>query len=47
MNRNLLLLIVGALCVAVLVLGYRWYQEQQTSSIQIDVGKEGVTVETK
>ena len=46
-NRNLLFLIVGALSVAVLVLGYQWYREQQKTGIQIDVGKDGVTVETK
>ncbi len=47
MNCNLLFLIVGALSVAVLVLGYQWYREQQKTGIQIDVGKDGVTVETK
>ncbi len=47
MNRNLLFLIGGALGVAVLFLGYQWYRDQQTSGIQIDVGKDGATVETK
>ena len=48
MNRNVLFLIIGVLAVAVLVLGYRFYQEQQrTTGIQIDVGKGGVSIETK
>ena len=48
MNRNLLYLIIGVLAVAALVLGYQFYQQQQrTTGIQIDVGKGGVSIETK
>ncbi len=48
MSRNTLYLVIGGLAVVVAVIGYQYYQEQQkTSTIQIDVGKEGLTVETK
>jgi uncharacterized membrane protein YuzA (DUF378 family) len=48
MNRNVLYLVIGLLAVATLVIGYQFYQQQQkTTGIQIDVGKEGVSVETK
>lgn len=48
MNRNVLYMIIGALAVAALVLGYQYYQEQQrTTGIQIDVGEGGVSIETK
>ncbi|WP_162901675.1 hypothetical protein [Breoghania sp. L-A4] len=48
MNRNVLYLAIGALAVATLVLGYYFYQERQkTSSIEINVGKGGISVETK
>lgn len=44
MNRNL---IVGALAIAVVVLGYLYYQEQQKSGIAISVGKDNLSIETK
>ena len=48
MNRNVLYLIIGVLAVAALVLGYQFYQQQQrTTGIQIDVGEEGVSIETR
>ena len=48
MNRNVLYLIIGVLAVTALVFGYQFYQEQQkTTGIQIDVGKGGVSIETK
>jgi predicted negative regulator of RcsB-dependent stress response len=48
MNRNLLYLLVGALIVVVVVVGYLFYQERQkTSGIEIDVGKRSISVETK
>ena len=46
-DRNVLYLVIGALVVAA-VLAYRYYQEQQkTSGIDIEVGKDGISVETK
>ena len=48
MNRNRLYFVIGALVVATLVLSYYFYQERQkTSSIEINVGKGGISVETK
>ena len=48
MNRSALYLVIGALAVIALALGYQFYQEQQrTAGIQIDVGKGGVSFETK
>jgi hypothetical protein len=48
MNRNVLYLIIGALAVATAVLSYRFYQERQkTSGIEINVGKSGISIETK
>jgi hypothetical protein len=48
MNRNVLYLIIGVLAVAASVLGYQFYQERQkTTGIQIEVGKGGISIETK
>jgi hypothetical protein len=48
MNRNVLYFVIGVLAVAASVLGYQFYQHQQrTTGIQNDVGKGGVSVETK
>jgi predicted negative regulator of RcsB-dependent stress response len=48
MNRNLLYLVIGVLVVAVLVVGYQFYQEQQkTTGIDINVGKGSISIETK
>ena len=48
MSRNVLYLVVGALAVAVLIIGYLFYQERQkTTGIDIDVGEEGISIETK
>lgn len=48
MNRNMLYLIIGALAVAAVVAGYLLYQEQQkTSGIELNLEKDGVSIETK
>jgi hypothetical protein len=48
MNRNVLYLVIGALAVATVVFGYQLYQERQkTTGIDINVGKGGISVETK
>ena len=48
MNRNILYLVIGALVVAAVVVCYLLYQERQKATgIQIDVGKGGVSIETK
>lgn len=45
MNRNILYAVVGGLAVIGAVLGYQYYQEQQKTSIEINVGKSGVSIE--
>src|SRR5665647_3291820 len=47
-NRNILYLIVGALIVAVAVLGYNLYQtKKQPEGLQINVGPSGVKIQNK
>jgi hypothetical protein len=46
MNRNVLYIIIGGLAVGSAVLGYQYYQEQQkTTGIEIDVGKDGISIQ--
>jgi hypothetical protein len=48
MNRNIFYLIIGALVVANVVLAYQLYQERQnTTRIEINVGKSGISIEQK
>jgi hypothetical protein len=47
-NRNILYLIVGALIVAVGVLGYNLYQiKKQPEGLQINVGPNGLKIQNK
>jgi hypothetical protein len=48
MNRNALYAIIGALVVVGGVLGYELYSERQkTDRVEIDVGKNGLSIEKK
>ena len=48
MSRNVLYLVIGALVIATVVLGYYFYQERQkTTGIEINVGKSGISIEKK
>ena len=48
MNRNVLYIVVAALAVVVVVLGYLYYQEQQKpEGIKIELGEKGLSVETQ
>jgi len=48
MNRNILFIVVAALAVAVIVLGYLYYREQQKpEGIKIELGEKGLSVETQ
>lgn len=47
MNRNALYLTIGALVVVIGVVGYLYYQDRQTSSIDINFDKSGISIETK
>ena len=47
-NRNLLYLLVGALIVAVGVLGYNLYQtKKEPEGLQINVGPNGLKIQNK
>jgi RsiW-degrading membrane proteinase PrsW (M82 family) len=47
-RTNMLYLAVGALAVAVVVLGYQLYQDRkQPEGVQINVGPGGVSIEKK
>jgi RsiW-degrading membrane proteinase PrsW (M82 family) len=47
-NRNMLYLIIGALIVAVGVLGYNLYQtNKEPEGVQINVGPDGLKIKTK
>jgi predicted negative regulator of RcsB-dependent stress response len=47
-NRNILFLIIGALIVAVGVLGYNLYEaKKQPDGLQINVGPNGLKVQGK
>lgn len=47
-RSNILYLVVGALVVAVAVLGYQLYQDRkQPEGMRIDVGPNGLSIEKK
>jgi predicted negative regulator of RcsB-dependent stress response len=47
-NRNVLYLIIGALIVAVGMLGYSLYQaKKEPEGVQINVGPDGLKIKTK
>jgi predicted negative regulator of RcsB-dependent stress response len=47
-NRNILYLIIGALIVAVGVLGYHLYQtKKEPDGLQINVGPNGLKIQNK
>jgi RsiW-degrading membrane proteinase PrsW (M82 family) len=47
-NRNVLYLIIGALIVAVGVLGYNLYQtNKEPEGVQINVGPDGLKIKTR
>jgi RsiW-degrading membrane proteinase PrsW (M82 family) len=48
MSRNLAYLVIAVLAVAVVVLGYQYYQDQQnTAGIHIKIGNGGASIEAK
>ncbi len=44
MNRNALYIIIAVLVVAIVVLGWQYYQDRQTKDLQINIGGSGVSV---
>jgi predicted negative regulator of RcsB-dependent stress response len=48
MNRNVLYLVIGALAVVTVVIGYQLYQERQkTTGVEISIGDRGISIEKK
>lgn len=48
MSRSALYLIIGILVVAGIAMGYQLYsQRQKTDRVEIDVGKNGISIEKK
>jgi predicted negative regulator of RcsB-dependent stress response len=48
MNRNnTLYLIIGALVVATVVLGYQYYQSQQRTGVEITIGEGGLSIQER
>jgi hypothetical protein len=48
MNRNVLYLVIAILAIATGVFAYQLNQERQkTSGIEINVGKDGISIEKK
>jgi hypothetical protein len=44
MNRNILYLVLGALVVGIAVLGYLYYEEEQ-SGVEIQIDESGVEID--
>ncbi len=48
MNRNVLILAVAVLCVAIGALGYKLYEEsREPKGVQLNIGSQGISVEKK
>ena len=47
MNRNVTMLLIGALVVAIAVLGYQLYQDRQKKGVEISIGNKGISIEKK
>ena len=48
MNCNILYVVIGALAVVAVVLGYQFYQERQkTTGVEISIGERGISIEKK
>jgi hypothetical protein len=48
MNRNVIMLIVGALAVTTAVLGYQLYQDRhKPNGVEINIGDRGISIEKK
>jgi hypothetical protein len=47
-NRNIMLLAIGALCVAIGVLGYKVYENnRQPKGVQVNIGPGGISIDKK
>lgn len=46
MNRTVLYVIIAVLVVGIAGLGWKYYQDEQTHGIELQMGDDGVSVET-
>ena len=46
MNRNTTTIIIVVLVAALAVIGYMYYQDQQTATMEISVDENGISVDT-
>lgn len=47
MSRNVMVLVIGVLAVAVVALGYQVYHERQKTGVEISIGDRGISIEKK
>lgn len=48
MNRNMLIIAVAVLCVAIGALGYKVYEDQrEPKGVQLNIGPGGISMEKK
>ncbi|WP_394688475.1 hypothetical protein [Hoeflea sp.] len=45
MSRNTLPIVIAIVAVGAAILGYMYYQDQQTSGVEIKIGNGGISVE--
>ena len=47
MSRNAFYVVIGLLVIAVMILGYMYYQERQKpSGVEIKIGEDGVSIQS-
>lgn len=47
MMRNSMPVLIGVACLALGAIGYWFYQEQNKSGIDVNIGGRGITIETR
>ncbi|KGF66770.1 membrane protein [Hoeflea sp. BAL378] len=45
MSRNTLAIVIAIVAVGAAILGYMYYQDQQTSGVEIKIGQDGIKIE--
>jgi hypothetical protein len=47
MNRNFTTLVIAALAIVAVVLGYQLYQERHKTGVEISIGDRGISIEKR
>ena len=47
MKQNTMFLLVGAACIALGAAGYWFYQQQNRSGVEVNIGGRSITIETR